>query len=210
MKRLQELAKKVHDMLTPMYGSAFHPSQAMCGALTVVNAGDARVLFEATANYNPGRGHVEQQLMSALFLWTQKTLETPFILPPGCSVYLYVYNSPCEKCADLLANAIRRQAVSHARGWGQAANNGVQWYLGFTCYYLNATGGYRSRALAEACYKKTLVAAGWKTVVVPEAAPAPAPRAAAAVAAAAAAVAGGGGGGAAAAAAAPDPFSPAG
>lgn len=189
MRALVELARSVHDSLAPAFRAGLHPSQAMSGALAVVDARGENVLFQATANYNRDRGHVELQLMGALFLWTRDVLRTPFILPPGCSVNLYVFNSPCQACAKQLAWTIGLECRhppalgGHVTGWGQAANRMVQWRLGFTRYYLGAADGYDSSAVANLEYAQTLGAAGWQYGMV-EPADAPAPAAAAPAAAA--------------------------
>ena len=185
MNWLAELARSIHDTLAPAFRAGLHPSHAMSGALAVVNAGGDTVLFQATANYNPDRGHVERQLMAALFSWTKDTLGTPFILPAGCTVYLYVYNSPCQECAKALALTLRL-----GDGWGRAANHTVTWRLGFSRYYTSGENSYPNSVVANQVYAQTLAPAGW--VVAPVAPPA----AAAAAPVAAAAAAGGGGGGA--------------
>lgn len=175
MKWLAALAKKVHDTLAPLFGMGLHPSHAMSGALSVVDAAGQNVLFETTANFNPERGHVERQLLAAMFIWTKDVLHAPFTLPPGCSVNLYVYNSPCQDCAAALALTIRLAA-----GWGRHANRTVTWNLAFTNYYTSGAKSYNSGAAADIHYGETLTPAGWRiTRVVPVAAAA-APAAAAA------------------------------
>lgn len=102
MNWLSELAKKVHDALVPLVSSGLKAQDAMSGALAVIDAKGEKCLFEATANYSREKGHVEPQLLAALFTWTKEKLGSQFCLPAKCTVYLYVYNSPCKDCVTVL------------------------------------------------------------------------------------------------------------
>jgi hypothetical protein len=148
-------ANEVHEILGPLIKLGLKPSKSMSGAIIVVAANGTDVLFQATANYDGDDYHVEMDLLSKLFDWTKNVLDAPFFLPANCKVYLYVYNSPCKKCAVKLAQALKWS-------WRKGKNGTVTWKVGFSQWY---TGGgsdrYFNSMAASQDYGNTLAAAGW-------------------------------------------------
>ncbi|MEA2563918.1 MAG: hypothetical protein QOH06_5422 [Acidobacteriota bacterium] len=147
-------ADEVHDILAPLIRAGLKPSKAMSGAILVVAADGTTVMFLATANYGGEDYHVEMDLLSQLFAWT-KLGGTPFFLPAGCAVYLYVYNSPCKVCVPKLERALN---VS----W-RKKNPTVKWKLGFSKWYVgDGPDRYANWVKASQEYDNSLAPAGWK------------------------------------------------
>lgn len=149
-------ADEVHEILAPLTSSGFKASKSMSGAIVVIAANGQDVLFQETAHYGGEDYHVEMDLLAKLFDWTKNTLGAPFILPAGCTVYLYVYNSPCKVCAVKLARAL-------GWSWRKGKNGTVTWKLGFSQWYTGSGAGrYYDSTAANLDYANKLTPAGWR------------------------------------------------
>lgn len=160
-KHLVEKADQAHSELRR--SGEKKASTLMCGAIAVVGPSGARTDFEATSNYKGNDHHVEIDLLRQLFNWTLRERHAAYNLPPGCTVYLYVHNSPCKSCADKLSFQVNKV-------WKPSfENRTVTWALGFSEFYLgedevNKGGRFTSPPQANSYYKDKLDQWNWKKI----------------------------------------------
>ncbi|MEA2563919.1 MAG: hypothetical protein QOH06_5423 [Acidobacteriota bacterium] len=150
-------AAKAHQTLASANSSGGkNKSMAMCGAIAVVQHNAEVKAWGETSNFKEGT-HVEMDLIKKLRDWCGPSLS----LSASSTVYLYVYDSPCEPCAETLRplpDEWRKKSTG---------NKEVKWELGFSVYYTVQdnesplrTGRFANNFAAEACYRKQL--ANWK------------------------------------------------
>ena len=137
-------ADHVHDLLEGVTPS----THKLTGGIVLTDANKS-VLLRETANYHGNDYHVEKDLLARLFAWT-KANAAPWQLPMNSRVYLYVYNSPCTACAEIL----RKARIN----WRAQGNLTVRWKFGFTVYYLQPRkNGHADPYAADGAYNGT----GW-------------------------------------------------
>ena len=137
-------ADDVHGMLQGVRPS----SHQLTGGIVLTDQ-NRTVLMRQTANFHGNDYHVEKDLLSNLFTWSQSN-GGAWTLPANSRLYLYVYNSPCTVCAQVLK---RTRST-----WYNKGNVTVRWKFGFTVYYLRPRlNGHEDVNAANAAYNAT----GW-------------------------------------------------